>query len=101
MENRITVRQIDPRTYEVAVQAATPTRHIVRLPREYYLQLTAGQVSEPGLIEESFRFLLEREPNTSILARFDLAVIGDYFGEYELEIAQRLGLTNIAEGDPT
>lgn len=97
----ISVHQLDPGTYEVSVRAGSATRHVVRLTREYYLQLTAGQVSEAALIEESFVFLLEREPNTSILPRFDLPVIGDYFPEYESVIAQRLGLSDSAEGDPT
>jgi hypothetical protein len=43
------------------------------------------------VLEESFRFLLEREPNTSILERFELPVIARYFPEYEREIRRRLG----------
>jgi hypothetical protein len=97
----ITVRKIQEETYEVAVDARSATRHVVRLTHAYYLQLTGGQVSEQALLEESFRFLLEREPNTSILAQFDLPVIGDYFGEYEREIPRRLGLASSAEGEPT
>ena len=34
------------------------------------------------LIEFSFKFLLEREPNTSILYSFELNVISTYFPEY-------------------
>jgi hypothetical protein len=34
-------------------------------------------------VEKSFRFLLDRESNTSILRSFDLPVIGQYFPEYE------------------
>ena len=41
-------------------------------------------------MEESFRFLLERERKESILSSFDLTVIGRYFTEYEREIAERL-----------
>jgi hypothetical protein len=43
-----------------------------------------------GLVEASFAFLLEREPNESILRTFDLTVIGRYFPDYEREIGQRL-----------
>ena len=47
--------------------------------------------AEPAdLIRESFRFLLEREPPDSILPRFDLTVIEEYFPEYRREIAARL-----------
>ena len=44
--------------------------------------LTNGKVSKKELIEFSFKFLLEREPNTSILSSFELSVISGYFPEY-------------------
>jgi hypothetical protein len=43
------------------------------------------------LLEESFRFLLEREPKEAILPRFDLPVIARYFPDYPTEIRRRLG----------
>jgi hypothetical protein len=50
-----------------------------------------GAGAEPeSLIEESFRFLLEREPRQSILGRFALPVIARYFPEYPREIRRRL-----------
>ena len=54
------------------------------------MKLTDGEVDEKTLIEKSFEFLLEREPNTSILSRFDLPVIAHYFPEYEDQIVKRL-----------
>ena len=42
------------------------------------------------LIEETFDFLLERESKESILAAFDIDVVGRYFPEYEHEIRSRL-----------
>lgn len=52
---------------------------------------TFGAGAEPeSLIEESFRFLLEREPRQSILGRFALPVIARYFPEYPEEIRRRL-----------
>ena len=42
------------------------------------------------LIEESFRFLLEREPKESILPSFALPLIERYFPEYPNEIRKRL-----------
>ena len=44
----------------------------------------------PRLLEESFRFLLEREPKEAILPRFDLPVIARYFPNYPTEIRRRL-----------
>ena len=42
------------------------------------------------LVRETFAFLLEREPRSSILARFDLPVVERYFPEYPSEIRRRL-----------
>ena len=42
------------------------------------------------LVHETFVFLLEREPRSSILARFDLPVVERYFPEYPAEIRRRL-----------
>ena len=54
---------------------------------------TAGELGWSGsveeLVRESFDFLLEREPQTSILHEFDLEVIGRYFPEYPREIRRR------------
>ena len=43
------------------------------------------------LVSETFVFLLEREPVSSILSSFDLADVTRYFPEYPTEIRQRLG----------
>lgn len=42
------------------------------------------------LLDASFRFLLEREPQASILARFDLPVIEHYFPDYPSRIRSYL-----------
>ena len=47
----------------------------------------SGSVAE--LVRQSFEFLLEREPQTSILRDFDLEVIGRYFPDYPREIRRR------------
>lgn len=44
---------------------------------------TGGQEDVEDLVRRSFVFLLEREPATSILRRFDLSVIETYFPEYD------------------
>ena len=73
----------------VSVQGAVMTHHRVRVTKADMDRLSEGRSPEE-LIEESFRFLLERESNTSILSSFDLPVIGCYFTEYEQEIRTRL-----------
>jgi hypothetical protein len=42
------------------------------------------------LVRETFAFLLEREPRSSILARFDLPVVERYFPDYPAEMRRRL-----------
>jgi len=73
----------------VTIKSAATTHHRVRLTKVELDRLGQGKPAEV-LIEESFRFLLEREPNTSILASFNLLLIGQYFPEYEKEICDRL-----------
>ena len=73
----------------VAVTDGTTTTHRVRVQKAEAERLAAGKPTEE-LIQESFRFLLEREPNTSILSSFELSVIGHYFPEFEREIRKRM-----------
>lgn len=86
----IEVQKISEVDFDVTVQSGSTTNHLVTLPVDYYTKLTAGNVTPEELIRKSFEFLLEREPNTSILRTFELSVIGLYFPEYEKEIARRL-----------
>ena len=79
----INVKKLDKTSFEVTVQDRTPTTHIVSVSPEYAAKLTDGKVSVEQLISHSFDFLLQREPNTSILRKFDLTVIAHYFPEYE------------------
>ena len=79
----VTVTPIDSTTFEVMVERATTTTHKVTVTAPYYEKLTAKRVTPEVLVEKSFRFLLDRESNTSILRSFDLPVIGQYFPDYE------------------
>ena len=86
----IEVTKQSDETYSVTVSGKRTTQHQVTLTNDYYQKLTGGKVSPETLIERSFEFLLEREPNTSILGQFELPVINRYFPEYEREIGRRL-----------
>jgi hypothetical protein len=79
----VTVTPIDSTTFEVMVERATTTTHKVTVTAPYYEKLTGKRITPEILVEKSFRFLLDRESNTSILRSFDLSVIGQYFPEYE------------------
>lgn len=77
-------------TYVVEVSEAGGTsRHTVTATAAHLAGLGVDAPPE-RVIEESFRFLLEREPKEAILARFELPVIGRYFPEYPAEIRRRL-----------
>jgi hypothetical protein len=79
----VTVKPIDSTSFEVMVERATTTTHKVTVTTPYYEKLTGKRITPEILVEKSFRFLLDRESNTSILRSFDLSVIGQYFPEYE------------------
>lgn len=85
----ISVRRVDQESYEITVAGPAKTTHTVTLIDSYYRKLTDGKITPEDLIERSFEFLLEREPNTSILRRFDLPVIQTYFPEYEKTMRSR------------
>lgn len=77
--------------WRVEVHGASRTAHEVTIPAGYLETLGLARAAPERVLEESFRFLLAREPNTSILASFALPDIARYFPEYESDIARRLG----------
>ena len=87
MKYEIQVIPLDDWTFQVDVAGVRSTRHRVKTDPDYYRKLTSGHISAAELVERSFRFLLARESNSSVLPSFDLKVIGRYFPEYEKEIS--------------
>ena len=86
---RIEVEHKDGDEYLVTVDGpGASTTHTVTVRPAYACQL--GAADPVQLLQRSFEFLLEREPNTNILSRFDLSVIQRYFPEYERAIRTRL-----------
>lgn len=86
----IRVEPISQDEWLVTVEAARPTKHRVPVTAADLARFGGAGVSAEQLLEASFRFLLERESNTSILPSFDLPVIGTYFPEYGREIRRYL-----------
>lgn len=70
----------------------TAGRHLVTVSIDDADRLAAAHDAwgVERLVDETFRFLLEREPQASILTSFALPVVGRYFPDYEAEIAHRL-----------
>lgn len=85
----IEVRHESGAEWIVTVRGSVITHHRVRVTNADLARFAEGH-SADELLKESFRFLLERESNTSILASFDLPLISNYFPEYEQEIRARL-----------
>ena len=87
----VDVQEKGNNAFEVTVRGKTETTHKVKVDPSYYQRLTDGKIELIALVEKSFEFLLEREPNTSILRSFNLSVIAEYFPEYESEMRKQLG----------
>lgn len=66
------------------------TRHQVTMAKETCERLTAGRHTAEHCLEAAFRFLLDREPKESILRRFDVSVIQNYFPDFERELPRYL-----------
>ncbi len=80
-----------PFEFEVIVRAGNgETRHHVTMARDTCERLTMGTHTPEHCIEAAFQFLLDREPQESILRRFDITVISRYFPEFERELPRYL-----------
>jgi hypothetical protein len=79
--------------WECRVFVGTPeegVEHLVTVSRGELARLAPGHWEPTQLVEESFRFLLEREPATSILRKFAISDIERYFPDYPDVIARRI-----------
>ena len=61
--------------------------YIVTIDKKYYIELNNG-ITVDELIKKSFEFLLERESKESILKKFNINIIKQYFPEYEQVIKE-------------
>ena len=86
----IFIKELSDNKFEITVNKKLKTKHTVLLTDKYHDSLTKKKISKKKLLEYSFQFLLEREPNTSILSFFELNIISKYFPEYENEIKKIL-----------
>lgn len=74
---------------EVA-EGSEVTGHKVRVPERFLDDLLLAGADPEAVVRESFEFLLEREPATSILREFSLEEIARFFPEYPNELRRRL-----------
>jgi len=88
----IAISPLGEREFLVEVsEGGRQTTHRVTAPERLRggLELRDDDLSEA--VRQSFEFLLEREPASSILSQFSLGDISRYFPEYEQDLGRRLG----------
>jgi hypothetical protein len=66
------------------------TGHKLRLPPSFLDDQLLTEVDQERIVRETFGFLLEREPATSILPEFSLDDVSRYFPEFPEELQRRL-----------
>ncbi len=87
----IMVTSVGPREFEVQVREDDlETNHHVTVPESLIDELQLPEDDLERVVRESFVFLLEREPASSIMSEFSLDVISGYFPEYKEELPERL-----------
>ena len=82
----VSIKIVSNNEYEVTIKSKTVTTHLVTLSDEVHKNLTNEEVTKEELLDYSFKFLLDREPNTLILSFFELMVISRYFSDYEKSV---------------
>lgn len=78
----ILVEEVSPNNFKVVVTQRSTSEHHVTVSKDFLNQFTKYNISPENIVKHSFEFLLDREPNTSILKEFDITVISNYFPEY-------------------
>ena len=76
------ITELSKDKFEITVNADQIIKHVASVTDQMLLNLTKDKISKEELLNFSFNFLLEREPNTSILSKFEITVISKYFPEY-------------------
>ena len=82
----ISIEKRNDNDFEVTVADSVTTTHTVTVTDQSLTDLTDDNVTKTQLLEFSFNFLLDREPNTSILSSFNINVISKYFSDYKDEV---------------
>ena len=85
------VTPMAPGEFGVEVTEGTQTTgHRVRVPEGFLDDMLMADADQETIVRESFAFLLEREPATSILPEFALPDIARFFPDYPEELRRRM-----------
>ena len=82
----ISIKKQTNDVFQVTVADSMTTTHEVTVTDQSLSDLTDDKVTKEQLLKFSFNFLLDREPNTSILSSFDINVISKYFSDYRVKV---------------
>jgi hypothetical protein len=86
----IGIEALDDWSFRVDLSdGSSSSSHTVSIDPDWYEKHGADAPTE-ALVRASFRFLLDREARTSILATFDLASISWYFDDYPGDLGRYL-----------
>lgn len=89
--SEIRITSAGPNEFGVeVVDGAETTSHRVIVPPSLLEDWGLEEVDGEEVVRESFTFLMEREPASSILPEFSLAIISRYYPEYSDELPERL-----------
>ena len=80
------IKKLSDDVFKVTVAETSTTTHTVTVTDQSLNDLTDNNVMKTQLLKFSFNFLLDREPNTTILLSFDINVISRYFSDYKDEV---------------
>jgi len=83
MSDQINIKELSPNIFDVTIYSNTETNHQVTISDNFITEYQIKNLTKKEILEQSFIFLLERESNTSILRKFDIEVIANYFPEYK------------------
>ena len=83
MSDQINIKELSPNAFDVTIYSNTETNHQVTISDNFVTEYQIKNLTKKEIIEQSFIFLLERESNNSILRKFDIEVIANYFPEYK------------------
>lgn len=91
MQTQVNVLPMAPGEFGVdCTEGDTTTSHKVRVPDDVLDVIGVPEVDPQQLVEETFAFLLEREPNTAIMREFALTDVERFFPDYVEEMRSRL-----------
>ena len=82
----ISIKKRTNDVFVITVTDSVTTTHTVTVTNQSLANLTDKNVTKTQLLEFSFKFLLDREPNTSILSSFDINLISKYYSDYRDEV---------------